>query len=414
MALTDIYSDKQIEVLRFALKNDFFMLINHGAKRSGKTIIDNDIFLAELMRVRRLADAENVKRPQYILAASDLSSIQRNVLIELANRYGLEFKFDKFNRFVLFGVVVCCFGHSKINDLGRIRGMTSWGAYINEASVANELVFNEIRSRCSAPGARIIMDTNPDRPGHWLKRDFIDKSDQKTIASFAWKLDDNCFLTKRYIENIKKSTPPGAFYERDINGAWVSPEGLVYSDFDTDNWIDSDALPAIREYFAGLDFGWEHAGALILAGTGTDGRTYIIRAWSAKHRALGDWAEILACVTAEYGELPVYCDSARPDMISELANMGFDAVNAKKDVLLGIGYTASLIHTKSLKVCRDGVGDDFRSEIESYAWKSDADEPIKKNDDLMDAMRYAIYSHHIIENEKPRPVMADFMRGGII
>lgn len=57
----------------------------------------------------------------------------------------------------------------KTNDLGRIRGMTSFGAYINEGTVANEEVFNEIKSRCSGEGARILVDTNPDQPEHWLK-----------------------------------------------------------------------------------------------------------------------------------------------------------------------------------------------------------------------------------------------------
>ena len=169
-----LYSSLQQEVMKFTIKNDFFMLINHGAKRSGKTVIDNDIFLFELKRVRREADKAQVPLPQYILAGADLSAIRRNVLNELTNKYGIEFHFEKSNRFQLFGVLVCCFGHSKINDLGRIRGMTAWGAYINEATVANETVFDEIKSRCSAPGARIIMDTNPDRPGHWLKKDYID------------------------------------------------------------------------------------------------------------------------------------------------------------------------------------------------------------------------------------------------
>jgi hypothetical protein len=142
MAISSLYSPKQTEVLAFAFSHDYYMLINHGAKRSGKTIVDNDIFLAELRRVRQIADAEHVKHPQYILAGADLASLQRNVLTEITNRYGITFKFDKANRFELFGVRVCCFGHSKINDLGRIRGMTAYGAYINEASVANEEVFN--------------------------------------------------------------------------------------------------------------------------------------------------------------------------------------------------------------------------------------------------------------------------------
>ena len=149
MSLNALYSPKQQEVLRFAMNNDYFMLINHGAKRSGKTVVDNDLFLHELRRVRKIADDIGVALPQYILAGPDLGAIHRNILNELTNKYGLEFQFDKFNRFKLFGVRVCCFGHSKINDLGRIRGMTSFGAYINEATVANQEVFNEIKSRCS-------------------------------------------------------------------------------------------------------------------------------------------------------------------------------------------------------------------------------------------------------------------------
>ena len=78
--LNTLYSPKQQEVLDFAVNHQFFLLINGGAKRSGKTVVDNDIFLLELLRVRQQADLEGVKNPQYILAGADLSSVQRNVL----------------------------------------------------------------------------------------------------------------------------------------------------------------------------------------------------------------------------------------------------------------------------------------------------------------------------------------------
>ncbi|MEY8536760.1 PBSX family phage terminase large subunit, partial [Blautia pseudococcoides] len=115
MSINQLYSPKQQSVLKFAMNNDYFMLINHGAKRSGKTVLDNDLFLYELLRVRRITEALGVALPQYILAGSDLGAINRNILNELTNKYGLEFQFDRFNRFKLFGVQVCCFGHSKIN-----------------------------------------------------------------------------------------------------------------------------------------------------------------------------------------------------------------------------------------------------------------------------------------------------------
>ena len=124
-------------------------------------------------------------------------------------------------------------GHSKVSGIAAIRGMTSYGAYINEASLAHEEVFDEIKSRCSGYGARILVDTNPDHPEHWLLKDYIQNDDPKAgILSYQFKLDDNTFLNNRYKDSIKASTPTGMFYERNINGEWVSGDGVVYADFD--------------------------------------------------------------------------------------------------------------------------------------------------------------------------------------
>lgn len=397
--LDKIYSKKQQEVLRYAVKHDFFMLINHGAKRSGKTILDNDLFLMELKRVRKIADKEGVKNPQYILAGSDLSSLQRNVLTELTNRYGLEFKFDKANRFKLFGVTVCCFGHSKINDLGRIRGMTAYGAYINEATMANELVFNEIRSRCSGTGARLIMDTNPDRPSHPLKRDFIDKADGKTIVEFHWELTDNTFLDKRYIQSIIDSTPSGMFTDRDIKGLWVSAQGIVYPDFNAERCYVTEAqLPPMQRHWVGVDFGWEHYGAMVLLGEGTDGIIYVLEEKSGQFIPMTSWIEYAKSLKQRFGDrLLFYCDSARPDRIDELAAAGIYAMNAKKDVVAGISHVATLFKQGRLKVLESGV-DRFKEEIERYSWSDKADEPVKEWDDVLDAVRYAVYTDHMLDN----------------
>lgn len=174
--------------------------------------MDNDIFLQELIRVRKTADKLGIDTPQYILAGYSMGNIQDNILTELSNKYGFQFKFDKFNNFTLFGVKIVQTSHGNISGLGRIRGMTAFGAYINEASLANQEVFDEIKARCSGPGARIIADTNPDHPEHWLLKDYI-KSTAAGIMNFHFCLDDNTFLDERYIKNIKESTPKGMFYD---------------------------------------------------------------------------------------------------------------------------------------------------------------------------------------------------------
>ena len=228
-ALYNLYTKKQIEVLNRAWTKDFFICGLHGAKRSGKTVINNDIFIQELLRVREIADEEGIQEPIYILAGTSSTSIQNNILQELYNKYEFQPTFDKHGAFRFQGVKVVQIYTGSIAGLKRARGFTAYGAYINEASLANEEVFKEIISRCSGRGARIIWDSNPDNPNHWLKRDYIN-TDNDMIIDFHFKLEDNTFLNERYIESIKEATPNGKFYDRDILGLWTIAEGTVYTD----------------------------------------------------------------------------------------------------------------------------------------------------------------------------------------
>ncbi|MBO3312851.1 PBSX family phage terminase large subunit [Clostridium perfringens] len=392
--LKDLYHPKQLEVMKFAMTNDYFMLINHGAKRTGKTILDNDLFLYELRRVRKIANELNIPLPQYILAGADLGAIQRNVLNELTNKYDIEFKFDKHNRFILFGVQVCCFGHSKINDLGRIRGMTAFGAYINEGTMANEEVFNEIKARCSGEGARILIDTNPDQPEHWLKVNFIDKADGKVIQAYHYELDDNTFLSERYRENIKASTPSGMFTDRDIKGLWVSAEGIVYKDFRKDvHYIHSSKLKGINfvKYFAGVDWGYEHFGSVVIIGQDDKDNLYLLKEYSKQYEEIDYWVNVGKEIKSKYGNITFYCDSARPEHVARYKKEGLRAKNADKAVLSGIESVAKRFKTKTLFVVEDQV-DLFKKEIFMYAWNKKTGEPIKLWDDVLDALRYAIYT----------------------
>lgn len=393
--ISNLYHPKQQEVLKFALNNDYFMLINHGAKRTGKTILNNDLFLFELKRVRKIANRLNIKKPQYILAGADLGALQRNVLNELTNKYDIEFNFDKHNRFMLFGVQVCCFGHSKINDLGRIRGMTAFGAYINEGTIANREVFNEIKSRCSGEGARLLIDTNPDNPEHWLKVDFIDKADGKTVQEYRYELDDNTFLTERYRANIKNSTPSGMFYDRDILGLWVTAEGAVYKDFNRDiHYVKSIEGVNFVKFIAGMDWGYEHFGALIVIGIDDKGDHYLVKEVSKQHEEVDFWIEGAKKVKAEYGNIPIYCDTARPEYIKKFKNNNLNAKNADKSVLSGIESVASLFKTNRLFILESAVTR-FKQEIYMYVWNAKTGEPIKLYDDVLDAIRYAIYSEGV-------------------
>lgn len=404
MGIKDIYTDKQIEISRKLKSKDWFICVLHGAKRSGKTILNNDLFLKELIRVRGIADRLNIKTPQYILAGVSSKTIQNNILQELYNRYGITVKFDKHNSFMLFGVKVVQAYTGTITGRDAIRGMTSFGAYVNEASLANEAVFNEIKSRCSGEGARILCDTNPDHPEHWLKKEYIDNDE---VLDFHFKLEDNTFLTKRYLDNIKATTPSGMFYDRDIKGLWTIGEGAVYSDFDQNKHYVKE-VPSFERYFGGIDWGYEHYGCIAIFGVDSKGHRYLIDGVAAKHKDIDYWSEQAARLVNKYNaRMPLYCDSARPEHVDRLYSDGLEVYNADKSVLSGIEQVAKGFKNDSLFIVRDAIPR-FADEIYQYVWDKKTGMPIKMNDDVMDAVRYAIYSDY-----KNMSEVITFTKGGI-
>ena len=396
LSLNKIYTDKQIEVLKACKNTDWFMLINHGAKRSGKTQLDNDIFLQELIRTRDTAKRLGIDTPQYILAGYSLGNIQDNILTELSNKYGFQFKFDKYNNFNLFGVKVVQTSHGSISGLGRIRGMTSFGAYINEASLANQEVFDEIKARCSGQGARIIADTNPDHPEHWLLKDYIDYG-ADGILIFHFQLDDNSFLDPSYVRELKATTPKGMFYDRGINGAWVSGEGVVYPDFDQSVHVitrkQADGISFDR-MFAGVDWGWEHWGAIVMIGV-KDNSYYIIEEHAAQHKYIDGWKAVAKDIIRRFGNIPFYCDPARPEHIAAFQADGINAFPGNNRVLSGIEAIATLMKNKMFFIVYDECPR-FREEIYKYIWKKNTGEPLKENDDVLCAIRYGIYSDLVV------------------
>lgn len=408
MALEDVYSEKQIEVLNAVINDKWFINILHGAKRAGKTKIDNDTFLFELRRVRRIADDIGVKEPMYILAGVSSATIQKNVLQELYNDYGIEPKYDKHNNFTLLGVKVVQAYTGNIGGVKSIRGMTSFGAYINEASLAVREVFAEIISRCSAPGSRILADTNPDNPEHWLKKDYIDNPSDK-IRNFHFELDDNTFLSEDYRTNIKETTPSGMFYDRDIKGLWVSAEGVVYQDFDSSkHYIQSKLLPDMQSHYCGVDWGYEHWGSIVVVGVDSEGNNYLMEEHASQHEEIEYWVDVAKGIQNRYGlRTPFYCDSARPEYVNRFSTEGLNASNADKSRLSGVEMIARMFKKNSLYICRDRVSK-FRDEIYQYIWDKKKGEPIKEHDDVLDALRYAIYTHN-----KPDKIKVSFFKGGL-
>lgn len=398
MTLNELYSPKQQDVLKRSREKDWFMMINHGAVRAGKTVVDNDLFMMELLRAKENA-LKDGNDPMYIVGATSAGSLYTNVLKELTSKYGIDFKFDKFNNFTLFGVYVVTTFTANIRGIQAIRGMTAYGAYINEMSLADKSVFDEIVKRCSGTGARILGDTNPDQPNHWLKTDYIDKADGDTIIEHQFTIFDNPFLSDRYRENLIKTTPSGVFTERGIFGRWTSGEGAVYRDFNKDRHsitrAEADKM-VFKEHIVGVDFGYEHYGSVVVLGITHDGTYVVLDEYAERHQEIDYWEKVQKSVMLKYGyAVPFYPDSARPEYIYRFSQNSSHVYPANKSVMPGIEMVAKLMKTDKFKVVMEDCPR-FSDEIYTYAWHKSKDEPLKENDDVLDSIRYAILSHHYV------------------
>ena len=398
MGLDQILTHKQKQVLHSYLHDDWKIMVLSGAFRAGKTVMNNYIFVMELKRIAKLAKSRKDPHPQYILAGYSSNSIYTNVISAIESYFGITMKTDRHGHYHLFGVDIVPSYTGSIRGVGSIRGMTSYGAYINEASLATHDVFQEILQRCNIEGARIICDTNPDIPTHWLKTDYIDNPDPKArIKSFTFTIDDNTFLSKDYVESIKAATPKGMFYDRGILGQWVTGDGIVYQDFNKETMvIPRDRVPDGLDYYVGVDWGYEHPNPIILLGDDKDDNTYVLEDYTQKHKFINYWVKIAQNLQTRFGRnLIFYADSARPDNVNEFQSNSINCINANKNVLPGIECVARKMREGKFYVV-DTASSGLLDEIYQYAWDDKTGLPLKENyvrhNDRLDAIRYAIYS----------------------
>lgn len=392
MSLSDVFTPKQKQVVHAYLNEDFKYMILAGAVRSGKTYIDNFLFLMDLKRAKQLAEKNGDKHPQYILAGYSSGTIYNNVISSLEKQFGFDLRTDRHGHYSLFGIDIVPAFTGSIRGLGSIRGMTSYGAYINEASLAVEDVFQEIVSRCSVEHSHIIADTNPDNPQHWLKTKFIDNEDPKArTVYYHFTIDDNPTLAPDYVESLKASKS-GMFYERDILGLWVTGEGVVYSDFDKSMMvIDRDKLPDNLTYTAGVDWGFDHPTAIMVVGHDDKGNYYLVdEAYGQFQQVDPHWIGVAQEFRKKYGaNMSFWCDTARTEHIRNFQQHHINAKYGYKNVLDGVEKVAALIKQHKFYVV-DGAAPNFINEIYQYVWDEKTGAPVKDHDHAQDAVRYCI------------------------
>ncbi len=294
--------------------------IKSGATRSGKTYLDYYIIPK---RIREVSGKEGL----VVILGNTKGTLQRNIIEPLQNIYGTFLVSDihSDNTAFLFGEKCYCLGADKINQVDRIRGSSIKYCYGDEVVTWHEDVFNMLKSRLDKEYSKFDGTCNPDSPNHWFYK-FL-KSDADIYLQ-EYTLDDNIFLPKSFINNLKKEYFGTVLYDRYILGKWALAEGLIYKIFadNTESFIISKSK--IPKRFDSINIGHDFGGnksnhAFVATGISFDNHMYKLRAKSIKATGMSfnelerEFINFVESIIRDYGYPDgVYCDSAEQTMIN--------------------------------------------------------------------------------------------------
>jgi phage terminase large subunit len=260
-----------------------------------------------------------------------------------------------------------------VDDEQKIRGRKRDLAWCNEA---NELFYDDFTQLNMRTEWKLIFDYNPSESASWLYE--LPKEESILIKS---TYRDNPFLPdsiRRQIEDLKRTDE--SLYQIYALGEKAISKSNIYS-----NWTFVKHRPAkFVNYVYGLDFGYNHPTALMRVYWCEDD-IYIEPVIYESYLTTTNLIEKCEQLGVEKN-ITIVADYARPEIIAEMNNAGYDVQNANKVVKKGID------NIKTFGVfCEDESR--IKKEYENYKWKKIGDqitdEPVKLWDDAMDAVRYA-------------------------
>ncbi len=307
----------------------------------------------------------------------------------------------KCNKTQLYGRNVYFIGAPDVGAVSVIKGSTLALAYVDEITEIPQPFFKMLEGRLSVPGAQLFGTTNPDGPAHWFKKEYIDRSEDLDLIYWDFNLDDNPILDEEYKKIIKKSYT-GVWYNRYILGAWALAYGAIYDCYDNTNEYENP-FPSPSYYVVGVDYGTTNATAAVLLAVSprswpqirVEAEYYYDSAKKGRSKTDQELVRDIKDFIGYKNVSAIYVDPAAASLKIAMRQAELPVLDANNDVLLGIKICSKFIGGKNIVIHKGCTT--LREHLQSYAWDPKAadrgeDKPIKKNDHICDALRYAVCS----------------------
>lgn len=224
--------------------------------------------------------------------------------------------------------------------------------------------------------------------------------------SFHFTSYDNTHIKVEELDKAKSELTEDRFAQEYL-ADFRKTEGLVYKEFDRSKHLFKEIQTMPNFTMAGLDFGYQNPTALAFITKDIEGGYWVTKEWYERGKTEDEVTEYVAAQSFN----KVYPDPENPSAIAALRKKGVNVreVHKTKDSIVnGIQKIRTLFKDGKLRIHESCLNLIYELETYSYPDKRDQhnpDElPIKENDHLLDALRYAIFMDIGNKMEQRAPV----------
>lgn len=352
-------------------------MINEGGARSSKTYSLSQLMLCKMLENPGVIITVSRKTLPALKATAMrdfLNVLQENELYFESDHNKTEHTYRLFGSEIEF---------ISVDQPQKIRGRKRNILWMNEA---NEFSADDFKQLAMRTTGQIFMDYNPSDVNSWIYDDIQSRKDVQIIRSTYL---DNPFLEKTVVQEIENYKLTDENYWRVFGlGLRGVSEVKIYN-----NWEFVDELPDVDAKMYGLDFGYNHPTALVEIAE-KDDNFYVDELVYRRFMTNEDLIKLMGDLGISKKKI-IYADAEDAQRIAEIKRAGYNIVAADKEkgsVKNGIDFI------KRHKVYLTKRSVNIHKEQKMYSWKKKdeviLDEPVKINDDGMDATRYPIYTHY--------------------
>ena len=403
----------QRDILRLGIEpipSEFDIYVNliYGPVRVGKSFSTVAAFLVDTLRYEGV---------QFGVAATAQKQI-RNVLIEALYELGMPFKprgeFIEIpslgrrpNKLVTFPI-------KRSDGKFSIGGHTFAGALVDETVFCDKGAVDFLMERCSIPGAKIWLLTNPMSPSHWYY-ELMEQVWSGVVAGsvIGFSMDDAHHLTEGY-KALLRARYKGADLQRRYHGLWVVGSTAVYPRVEL-NFLDGDPNVKVLGEPYKFDVSVDHADSSVTHALlhayypGDIGTSYVVDEWrhDAQEDGALDWIEQMEAIAERFhpwvkhtGYTTWVIDVAPAGLATIAGNWLYEhygkwggtvRVAYKTSIKQMVDVVELLLLQKKIMIGKRCYH--LRKEMRNYEWDEKAmargdDKPVKKDDHGPDSLRY--------------------------